>query len=197
VLRQGAAGTRDHTAKGVRRSWEMEASKVLRRLSRSASRRAVSAVSASCARSSARPIWLANVSSRCRCSGKSTRRGLEGSTANTPSGSSLSRSDVNGVHSTPRDRKVLARSNVSRHEGHRRAWDLRLDAGFDRSVAEGIPRSASGATRESGAPRSFACDGLLRFKKKTAVAIQRLPPEARVLLCSIARIPHERARGGT
>jgi len=33
------------------------------------------------------------------------------------------------------------------------------------------------------------------LKKKVAVAIQRLPPEARVLLCSSARIPHKRARG--
>ncbi len=72
------------TASGVRRSCEIEASRVLRRLSFSEARLAASASSARRARSSASPVCPAKVSSRCRCSGRSTRRALAGSTANTP-----------------------------------------------------------------------------------------------------------------
>ena len=73
------------TASGVRRSCEIEASSALRTPSVSASMLARSARSASCARSSASAICAAKVSSRWNCSGSSTRRGLAGSTASTPS----------------------------------------------------------------------------------------------------------------
>ena len=52
------------TASGVRRSCEIEASRVLRSDSVSAETRADSAASARCARSIASAIWPANVSSR-------------------------------------------------------------------------------------------------------------------------------------
>ena len=73
------------TASGVRRSCEIEASKVFRRLSVSAETRACSAFSASCERSIASAICPAKVSSRCRCSGSSSRRLCVGRTASTPS----------------------------------------------------------------------------------------------------------------
>ena len=70
------------TASGVRRSCEIDASSVLRRLSVSAATRAVSACARRAARAPARaPICPAKVSSRCSCSGSSTRRRLSGSTA--------------------------------------------------------------------------------------------------------------------
>ena len=73
------------TASGVRRSCEIDASSVLRRLSLSAATRAPSAAPRAARARARAPIWPAKVSSRWSCSGSSTRRRLCGSTASTPS----------------------------------------------------------------------------------------------------------------
>ncbi len=84
------------TASGVRRSWEMDASSVLRSVSRSAARLDASATSARRARSRASPICPAKVPSRWLCSGSSTRRTLFASTASTPT---VRRSSPSGTYS--------------------------------------------------------------------------------------------------
>jgi hypothetical protein len=69
---------------GVRRSCETELSREFRRRSVSTWSCACWASSARRARSSARAVWLAKVSSKAPCSGVSKRRGWAGSTPRTP-----------------------------------------------------------------------------------------------------------------